>query len=125
VAFLGERRGANRGEVEIPNGRLFHKTLAGQVCKVLLHPGGIAAIGEFGEIVGGNDAELADLGKGVKLGIAQLAGPVALHVICAAGSGKKQLDPLLARERWAVTARGSAGFPVTLVGAFLVTADSF
>src|SRR6267378_2080618 len=73
----------------------------------------------------GQDAKLADLGQGVQLGIAQLVGPVAVHVVRAAGSSEDKLDLLLARERRAVAARGSAGFLVALIGPFLLTANSF
>src|SRR6266404_4477713 len=73
----------------------------------------------------GHDAKLADLGQGVQLGIAQLVGPVAMHIVRAAGSSEDQLDPLLARERRAVAASGSAGFLVTLIGPFLLPVNSF
>jgi hypothetical protein len=61
----------------------------------------------------------------MQLGIAQLVGPVAIHIVRAAGSGEDQLDSLLTRERRAVAASGSAGFLVTLVSPFLLTANSF
>jgi hypothetical protein len=125
VAFFGERDGANRGKVGIHDGSLLHKPLAAQVHEIVLHAGGISVVGEFGEITGGNDAKLSDLGEGVQLGIAQLVGPVAIQIVRAASPGEDPLNPLLTRERWAVAARGSAGIPVTLVGPFLLIADSF
>jgi hypothetical protein len=73
----------------------------------------------------GYHAKLADLGQGVQLGIAQLVGPGAIHIVRAAGSIEDQLDPLLARERRAVAPRGSAGFPVTLIGPLLLPVNSF
>jgi hypothetical protein len=97
MAFLGERHGANWGKVGIHDGSLFHKPLAAQVREIVLHLGGVAVVGELGEITGGHDAKLADLGQGVQLGIAQLVGPVTIHIVRAAGSSEDQLDPLLAR----------------------------
>ena len=97
MAFLGERHGANRGKVGIHDGSLFHKSLAAQVREVVLHAGGVAVVGKLREITDGQDAKLADLGQGVQLGIAQLVGPVAMHIVRAAGSSEDQLDPLLAR----------------------------
>jgi len=54
-----------------------------------------------------------------------LVGPVTIHIVRAAGSSEDQLDPVLARQRRAVAARGSAGFLVTLIGPFLLPANSF
>jgi len=73
----------------------------------------------------GHDAKLADLGQGVQLGITQLVGPVTIHIVRAAGSSEDKLDPLLARERRAVAARGSAGFLVALIGPFLLPVNPF
>jgi hypothetical protein len=50
MAFLGERHGANRGKVGIHDGSLFHKSLAVQVCEIVLHARGVAVVGELGEI---------------------------------------------------------------------------
>jgi hypothetical protein len=97
MAFLGERHGANRGKVGIHYGSMFHKPLAAQACEIVLHAGGVAVVGELGEIMDGQDAKLADLGHGVQLGVAQLVGPVAIHIVRATGSSEDQLDPLLAR----------------------------
>jgi len=97
MAFLGERHGANWGKVGIHDGSLFHKPLAAQVRNVVLHAGGVAVEGKLGEIMDGQDAKLADLGQGVELGIAQLVGPVAVHIVRPAGSSEDQLDPFLAR----------------------------
>ena len=97
MAFLGERHSANRGKVGIHDGSLFHKPLAAQVREITLHARGVAVVGELGEIMDGHDAKLADLGQSVQLGIAQLVGPVAIRIVCAAGSSEDQLDPLLAR----------------------------
>jgi len=97
IAFLGERHGANRGKVGIHDGSLFHKPLAAQVREIVLHARGIVAVGELGEIMDGHDAKHSDLGQGVQLGIAQLVGPVAVHIVRAAGSSEDKLDPFLAR----------------------------
>ena len=97
MAFLGERHGANRGKVGIHDGSLFHKPLAAQVREIVLHAGGVAVVGELREITGGHDAKLANLSQGVQLGIAQLVGPAAIHIVRATGSSESQLDPLLAR----------------------------
>jgi hypothetical protein len=97
MAFLGERHGANRGKVRIHDGTLFHKPMTAQVCEVVLHSRGVAVVGELREITGGNEAKLADLGHGVQLGVAQLVGPVTIHIVRAAGSSEDQLDALLAR----------------------------
>jgi len=83
-------------DLEFPSGR-SRPIRCRQVRNVVLHAGGIAAVGELGEIMDGHDAKLADLGQGVQLGIAQLVGPVAMHIVRAAGSSEDQLDPLLAR----------------------------
>jgi len=90
-----------------------------------LHARGFVVVGELGEIMDGQDAKLPDLGQSVQLGIAQLVGPVTIYIVRAAGSSEDQLDLLLARERGAATASGSAGFSVTLIGPFLLTANSF
>src|SRR5260221_336058 len=71
--------------------------LAAQVCEVVLHARGIVAVGEWGEIMDGHDAKHSDRGQGVQLGIPQLVGPVAMHIVRAAGSSEDQLDPLLTR----------------------------
>ena len=97
MAFLGERHGANGREIGIHDGSLFHKPLAAQVCEIVLHARGIVVVGELGEIMDGHDAKHSDLGQGVQLGVAQLVGPVAMHIVRAAGSSQDQLDPLLAR----------------------------
>jgi len=99
MAFLGEGHGANRGKVGIHDGSQFHKSLAAQVRKIVLHARGFVVVGELGEIMDGQDAKLPDLGQSVQLGIAQLVGPVTIYIVRAAGSSEDQLDLLLARER--------------------------
>ena len=49
-------------------GSLFHKSLAAQVREIVLHARGVAVVGKLGEITGGHDAKLADLGQAIRAG---------------------------------------------------------
>ena len=63
VAFFREGHYLDWVVLCVCNARRFHETLTCQAFDIVLHPGVIAVVSEFGQVVRGYDAELANFEK--------------------------------------------------------------
>ncbi len=101
----------------------FHETLTGQAFDIVLHPGTVAVVSQFGQVLRGCDAELANFRKRMNLRIPQGIIFVSVRVLGSCALRENRLDAFLAGQRRAFSARTLPSLAVESVGPIFLAVD--
>src|SRR5579859_6920078 len=80
VSFFGEGKNTLRTKLLPFDTVLFEETMAAKILNIILHPRVVACETQLGEVVYGNDAELADLDEGLHLRFTERVLKIAIMV---------------------------------------------
>ena len=99
------------------------EALTGQAFDIALHPGMVAVVSQFGQVLRGCDAELANFRKRMNLRIPKGIIFVPVRVLGSCALRKDRLDAFLTSERRAFCARTLPPLAVESVGPVFLSVD--